>query len=238
MGVPSIGKNSTFVLVYGCYYGRSERGIGYTAGIARLQAQRMTEPPPDKTIIGLTGNIAMGKSTVLELLAQQGADVIDADRVAHAALRQDGAAYAAVVAEFGRHILGADGDIDRTRLGAIVFAQPARLRELERITHPAIRQEIYRALQSAESPLVVIEAIKLLEGELRHWVDAVWVVNAPRKLQLQRLMQQRGMSRAQAEQRIDQQNSQADKLDQADVVIENDGDIAGLRAQLARLWAP
>ena len=111
----------------------------------------MSERYPDKTIIGLTGNIAVGKSLVLGQLAGLGAAVVDADRVAHQVLRQGGAAYAPVLAAFGRDILGADGEIARGKLGAIVFADPSQLRRLEAITHPAIRLEIDRRIRGAEA---------------------------------------------------------------------------------------
>ena len=191
----------------------------------------------DKRIIGLTGNIAVGKSLVMALLAELGAAAIDADEEAHGVLLKGGAAYAPVLAAFGSGILGADGEIERGALGKIVFADEVQLRRLEAITHPAIRLEIARLIGAAEQDVIVIEAIKLLEGELKDKVDAVWVVNASEERQLERLMATRGMSREEAARRMAMQNSQADKLRQADVVIENDGDIEALRAQVARAWA-
>ena len=197
----------------------------------------MSERYPDKTIIGLTGNIATGKSLALGMLARLGAAAVDADQVAHRVLRRGGAAYEAVLAAFGRGILGADGEIARGKLGAIVFADPAQLRRLEAITHPAIRQEIDRRIRGAVAEVVVIEAIKLLEGDLKNAVDAVWVVDAAPATQRRRLIAERGMSPAEAQRRINAQNSQADKLRQADVIIANDGDIAATHAQVERAWA-
>lgn len=191
---------------------------------------------PGKTIIGVTGNIAVGKSLVMTMLAELGAATIDADKVAHQVLLQSGPAYAAVVAEFGTGILGEAGEIERVRLGGIVFNDPARLRQLESITHPAIRREIDRLIRAAEAEVVVIEAIKLLEGGLKDRVDAVWVVNASEARQIERLMARRGMSRDEAARRIGLQNSQADKLRRADAVIENDGDFEATRSQVARVW--
>ncbi|MYD08846.1 MAG: dephospho-CoA kinase [Chloroflexi bacterium] len=205
--------------------------------IPRTRTRSLSERYPDRIIIGLTGNIAVGKSLVLGLLAQLGAAVIDADEVAHQVLRRGGAAYAPVLAAFGHGILGADGEIARGKLGAIVFADPAQLRRLEAITHPAIRLEIDRRIRGAASSVVVIEAIKLLEGDLKNAVDAVWVVDAAPETQRRRLMAERGMSRVEAQRRIRVQNSQADKLRQADVVIANDGDLAATRAQVERAWA-
>ena len=191
---------------------------------------------PEKYIIGLTGNIAVGKSLALTMLQELGAATIDADRVAHQVMRKGEAAYADIVAAFGDGILGADGEIERSALGAIVFADPAELRRLESITHPAVRRQIDGMIRAAAEEVIVIEAIKLLEGELKGAVDAVWVVNAAPETQLRRLLHERGMRAAEAEGRMALQNSQAEKLRAADVVIENEGDIAGLRAQVARAW--
>ncbi len=191
----------------------------------------------DKYLIGLTGNIAVGKSQVSQFLVDLGAAAIDADQVAHQALLRGGPAFRSVVDEFGASVIGADGEINRAALGEIVFADQAKLRLLESITHPAIRERIHQGIRSAQRPVLVIEAIKLLEGNLRQVVDAVWVVNAARETQLQRLMSGRGMSEDIARQRIASQNKQADKLRQADVIIENDGDLEATREQVRRHWA-
>ena len=196
----------------------------------------MSERYPDKYLIGLTGNIAVGKSLVREMLSELGAAAIDADHVAHQVLLKGEAAYERVIAAFDGGILDSDGEIVRAALGEIVFADPARLRQLEGITHPAIRRRIDQGIRAADAPVVVIEAIKLLEGELKNAVDSVWVVDASPETQRQRLMSARGMSMEEAERRITLQNSQADKLRQADVVIRNDGDMQATRAQVARAW--
>lgn len=207
----------------------------YNADI-RSGRRGLSERYPDKTIIGVTGNIAMGKSLVLGMLAERGAAVIDADQAAHQVLRRGGAAYEPVLATFGSAILGADGEIQRSALGDIVFADPAQLQRLEAITHPAIRLEIDRRIRSAAADVVVIEAIKLLEGDLKNALDAVWVVDASPGTQLERLMNVRGMSQAEARRRINGQNSQVDKLKQADLILSNDGDCEHLRAQVQRAW--
>ena len=196
----------------------------------------MSERYPDKFLIGLTGNIAVGKSFVLEMLAGFGAAAIDADQVAHQVIRQGEAAYDDIIAAFGAGILDADGEIARAALGEIVFSDPARLQALEGITHPAIRRRIDQGIQDADARVVVIEAIKLLEGELKNAVDAVWVVDAAPSTQLQRLQKERGLTKREAKRRIALQNSQAEKLRQADVIIRNDGDKADTRAQVARAW--
>jgi len=190
----------------------------------------------DKYLIGLTGNIAVGKSLVRQCLVDLGAAAIDADWVAHQVLLRGGPAFDEVVQAFGAGVIGADGEINRAALGKIVFADQAALRALEAITHPPIRGRIHLLIRSAEQRVVVIEAIKLLEGNLRGVVDAVWVVNAAPETQLQRLMSERGLSEHIARQRMASQNKQEDKLRQADVIIENDGDAAETRAQVRRHW--
>ena len=134
-------------------------------------------------------------------------------------------------------ILDAEGAINRRALGAIVFNDDAALERLEALTHPVIRSEIDRRARASAAVVVVIEAIKLLEGGLKDVVDAVWVVNASEERQLARLMAGRGLPAGEAARRIALQNSQADKLRQADVVIENDGELAATRAQVERAWA-
>ena len=196
----------------------------------------MSHAYPTKTIIGLTGNIAVGKSLVMSMLADLGAATIDADAVAHEVILRGGPAFDAIIAAFDADILGPDGQIDRAALGRIVFADQSRLRQLEAITHPAIGQRIDQRIRDAEANVVVIEAIKLLEGRWREVVDAVWVVDAAPQTQLQRLQDSRGFSPAEARQRISAQNKQADKLRLADVIINNNGDIEATRAQVLRAW--
>lgn len=191
---------------------------------------------PGKYLIGLTGNIAVGKSRVREILSQLGAAAIDADQIAHQVLAKGETTYHAVVAAFGAGILNDDGEIERGSLGAIVFADPARLKQLESISHPAIRARIDQRIREAEERIVVIEAIKLLEGDLKRAVDSIWVVDAAPATQLRRLMKERGLPEAEAQRRIDLQNRQADKLRQADVIIRNDGDFADTSAQVTRAW--
>lgn len=189
-----------------------------------------------KTVIGLTGNIAVGKSQALRQLQALGAGVIDADQIAREVLEPQGAAFAAVVAEFGEGILDAGGRIDRAALGNIVFADADALARLEALTHPAIRRRIDALVNAAAQPVLVIEAIKLLEGDLARAVDAVWVVDAAPATQLTRLTTLRGMSPADARQRLRAQNPQADKLARADLVIRNDGTLEELQAQVQAAW--
>ena len=188
-------------------------------------------------IIGLTGNIGVGKSAVAALLQAKGAYVIDMDKVTRRALKPDGPGFAPVTAAFGASILSAAGAIDRQRLGAIVFSRPARLRELEGILHPIVFAMAQAELADAQAPLAVIEAIKLLEaGTTLRLCDEVWVVTAPRARQLERLVGIRGLSASDAESRMANQSSQAWKAARADRVIRNDGSLPALARQVDAIW--
>ena len=188
-------------------------------------------------VIGLTGNIATGKSTVLAYLAERGAQVIDADKVAHQSMAPGGAAYAQIVAAWGAAILAPDQTIDRRELANIVFADPAQLARLEAIVHPAVFALIQDEVESSQADVIVIESIKLLEsGRLLVFCDEVWVVTASKATQLRRLAESRGMAADVAEQRMAAQSAAADKIARADQVIHNDGTQAELYSQLAAQW--
>jgi dephospho-CoA kinase len=211
-------------------------------------------------LIGLTGNIACGKSTVLDLLRERGAQVLDADRVTHELQAPGQPVYHAIVAEFGAGILASPGGpIDRRALGAIVFADPAALRRLEQIVHPAVRERIMgwlesvrletgdlrlasesesqaSRLQSSAPQVAVIDAIKLLEGGWKQVCDAIWVVACTPEQQLARLVATRGMNEAEARTRIAAQPPQADKIAQADLVIDNSGSLEATRQQVDAAW--
>lgn len=185
-----------------------------------------------KYVIGLTGNIATGKSTVAQLLAELGATVIDADALVHELQRRGTPVYAAIVAAFGRGILDRAGEIDRKALGALVFADSGKLRTLEDIVHPAVLIESDRRLKSAATPIVVYEAIKLIEAGRAAMCDAVWVVVARPEVQLERLMRTRQLSEAEAQLRIAAQPPQSEKLKHAHVVIDNSGALAETQRQV------
>ncbi len=193
-------------------------------------------------LIGLTGNIATGKSLVGRMLGELGARVIDADELVRDLQRQGTRVYAAIVAEFGAGILRPDGEIDRARLGAWVFSDPEALRRLESIVHPAAGRAIEAQISgieqvSHENTVVVIEAIKLIEAGLSRRCNALWVVTSGPKAQLERLMRTRGLTEVDARLRIEAQPPQSDKAALADVLIENDGTLADLREQIKRHWA-
>ena len=193
-------------------------------------------------IIGLTGNIACGKSTVVAMLRELGAAVCDADAVVHQVQAPHGIAYQPIVDAFGAEILVDQmfgQPINRPALGRIVFADPEKLRLLESLVHPAVRETILAWLQQqieAQIPVAVIDAIKLIESGYPALCNAVWVVTAPPEQQLQRLMHDRGMSEADARQRIAAQGSQADKIAVADVVIDNGGTLEATRAQVEQAF--
>lgn len=189
-------------------------------------------------VIGLTGNIATGKSTVLEFFARLGAFIIDADKLSHTTMTPDGPAYAAVVKEFGPGILREDGTVNRRALGEIVFSDANLLKKLEQIVHPAVFNLVQELAARAPSPLVILEAVKLLEaGPMVSQCDEVWVVTATPQVQLRRLMEQRGMDEEAAHRRMGMQSPQAAKVNQADRVIDNSGTLDDLYAQLERIWA-
>ncbi len=193
-------------------------------------------------LIGLTGNIACGKSTVVAMLAELGAAVCDADAVVHDVQAPAGPAYKPIVAAFGPAVLTAQqpgAPLDRAALGRLVFADPAQLTRLEAIVHPLVREQIQAWLQAqiaAKVPVAVIDAIKLIEGGWTAICNAVWVVTSTPEQQLRRLIETRGMSVADAQQRIAAQPPQAAKLAHADVVIDNSGTLAATRAQVEQAW--
>jgi dephospho-CoA kinase len=186
-------------------------------------------------VIGLTGNIACGKSTVASMLGALGAVVIDADAIVHQLQHPGGALHRAIVAEFGDGVLRADGAIDRSKLGAIVFADPTRLSRLEALTHPAVIDEVEARLREVDAPAAVVEAIKLVEAGMHRRCDSLWVVTCPREVQVRRL-RGRGLDVAAIAARLDAQPDVAPKLALADVVIDNGGSLEATRAQVLAGW--
>jgi dephospho-CoA kinase len=191
---------------------------------------------PDKYVIGLTGNIAVGKSLVRQMAQHLGAYPIDADALVHQAMAPGAPAYKPIVETFGQFILNPDKSINRAALGQIVFGNAVALQRLEAITHPVVRQAITALIQRAKQRVIVVEAIKLLEGELVNIIDEVWVVNARAETQYRRLLSKRGMTPDEAKKRILAQNPQADKVKKANVVIENDGDVDQTWKQVQAAW--
>ena len=190
-----------------------------------------------KYVIGLTGNIATGKSAVLNMLRARGALGIDADAVVHTALAAGGPAAAAVQAAFGAAFIKPDGSVDRTKLGDVVFADAARLQQLEAIVLPLVRHEVELQIAAATESVVVIEAIKLLESPLAAQCSTIWVVTCSPADQRARLQASRPLSAAQAETRMLAQSPQSQKVAQANVVFNNDGTLAALEDQVQAAWS-
>jgi len=170
------------------------------------------------------------------MLEHMGAFGIDADAFSHRAIAKGAPGYAQVIDAFGRWVVGADGEIDRAKLGRVVFSDPAALAQLESIIHPLVTQAVDWMVQRSDKPVVAIEAIKLLEAGLNKACDSIWVVYAPPETQLARLMQKRGMSEAEARQRINAQPPQEQKMAAANVVIKNAGSFEDTWRQLMAAW--
>ena len=191
---------------------------------------------PGKYVIGLTGNIATGKSVVRRMLEHLGAYTIDADTLSHRAIAKGAPGYQLVVDAFGKFILDASGEIDRAKLGRLAFSDPDALKDLEAIIHPLVGQAVDLMIQRASQRVIVIEAIKLLEGKLVSECDTIWTTYAPELVQKARLMQKRGMNEQEAFQRIQAQPPQKVKMAAANVVIQNAGSFEDTWKQVVAAW--
>jgi dephospho-CoA kinase len=191
---------------------------------------------PGKFVIGLTGNIGTGKTVVRRMLEHLGAYTIDADALSHRAMAKGAPGYQPVVELFGKWILDKDGEVDRSKLGMLVFRDPSALMQLEQIIHPLVRKAVDVLVRRSSQPVVVIEAIKLLEGDLRKACDSIWVTYAPQVVQVERLTRKRNISREEALQRINAQAPQTGKIEAADVVIRNIGSYDDLWKQVSQGW--
>ncbi len=189
--------------------------------------------------IGLTGGIGSGKSVVADLLRQQGASIIDADRLGHEAYSPNSEAWLQVVAAFGEDILTPEGEIDRRKLGAIVFGDPAELERLNGIMHPLMARMVEeRKIQLAEegASVAVVEAAVLFEAGWDTLVDEVWTTHSPADLIVERLQQRNGLSEEEARKRINSQMPNAERIQRSDVVVENALDLATLERDVRALW--
>jgi dephospho-CoA kinase len=191
---------------------------------------------PSPFVIGVTGPIASGKSTVAELLRQRGADVIDADRVYRSLLQPGSGLWRQVVARFGPEIVGPAGEIDRAALGGVVFADPEALADLDRITHPAVVAEVRTRIARSTAPFVVLEAVKLVQSGLASDVDALWFVTADPETRRHRLMSRSGMDEASARARIAAAPDTVPKGVDVDVTIDNSGDLLSTSAAIDEAW--
>jgi dephospho-CoA kinase len=191
--------------------------------------------------IAVTGGIGSGKSAVTSRLAQRGAVVVDADVLARAVVAPGTPGFTAVVKEFGRDVVAADGSLDRAALAAIVFTDPVRRSALEAIVHPLVAAESAALLDSAPESAVVVYDVPLLaesgvlDDDSGRRFDTVVVVTAPLEVRVERLVA-RGMSEQDARARIDAQASDEQRRALADHVVDNSGDLTDLDAAVASLW--
>jgi dephospho-CoA kinase len=170
------------------------------------------------------------------MLEHLGAYTIDADALSHRAIAKDAPGYKPVVETFGKWILASDGQINRSKLGSLVFRDPEALSNLENIVHPLVGQAIDLLVQRASQRVVVVEAIKLFESELRAKCDSFWVTYAPEEVQIERLMRKRSLSRDEALNRIHSQGAQSEKIERANTVIRNTGSYDELWKQVTTAW--
>ena len=191
---------------------------------------------PSKFVIGLTGPIASGKSTVAEMLRQRGAEVIDADHVYRSLLVPGSPLWRQVVDRFGPAIVGPDGEIDRKRLAGLVFADLKALADLDRITHPAVVAEIRSRIAQSSAPLVVIEAVKLVQSGLASDVNALWFVTADPETRLHRLMTRTEMDEAGARARIAAAPDSVPDGARVCATIDTSGDLASTLSAVDGAW--
>lgn len=190
-----------------------------------------------KLIVGLTGNIATGKSAVMRMAADRGALTIDADKIVHELMDHDANMQAALAVAFGPEIRREDGRINRKTLGRIVFNDPQALADLEAMVHPAVRREVDKRILAAKEAIIFVEAIKLLEGDMASVCHQIWVTRCTQGRQLERLRVCRGMEAQEAKNRIKGQASQDEKVAQADVVIDTNGLMRDTELQFNMAWS-
>lgn len=189
-------------------------------------------------VIGLTGGIASGKSTASAYLRELGAAIVDADAISRASTRCGGAAFEAVCAAFG-DILGADGEIDRRKLGGIVFADEDARCKLNSVVHPAVMAESRAQIENARASGVkvcILDVPLLFETGMEKLCDETWLIYVPREEQIRRMAERDGLDAAAAAARIDSQMPLEEKLKRADVAIDSSGTIEQTREKLCRLW--
>ncbi|SET75943.1 dephospho-CoA kinase [Natronincola peptidivorans] len=191
-------------------------------------------------IIGLTGGIATGKSTVSKLLKDKGAIIIDADIVARKIVEKGKPALNEITENFGKEILLENGELDRRKLGRIVFNDPSSLKKLNEITHPKILQEIQKEInyykQHESHRVIIIDAALLIETNMKDMVDEIWLVTISEEIQRARLMKRDSIGVEEASKRMEAQMSIKEKLPYAHKIIDNSGDLNDLEIQVKKLW--
>ncbi len=197
-------------------------------------------PKKQKLVIGLTGSFGTGKTTVAGMFRAAGAQVIDADKIAHGLLKPGAPAYARIVRTFGERILKKNKEIDRSALAGIVFGNRALLRRLDGIIHPEVIRRVRKGIKESRRKEIVLDVPLLIEAGVTTLTDAVVVVCAGRRAQLKRLTQKTGLSRADILRRIKAQMPLANKVRMADFVIDNNGSISQTKKQVyairRKLW--
>lgn len=192
-------------------------------------------------IVGLTGNIASGKSTAADMFEKLGAKIIDADRVARSVVEPEKPAWKEIVEKFGKDVLNPDGTIDREKLGEIVFNDERKRTVLNDITHPKILEEVRKDIERHReegSGVIIIEAALIVEkgGWLRATINSLIVVTSSQESRIQRLMSRRGYTREEALSRINAQIPSAEKEKHADMIIDNSGSLEDTGRQVSGIW--
>jgi dephospho-CoA kinase len=187
-------------------------------------------------VIGVTGSLGSGKTTVARMFALLGARVIDADRIAHRLLRPGSGVYRSIIKNFGPGILAEDKTIERRRLARLVFDNPRLLRKLNRIVHPAVTVSIRKKIAGSKKTIFVLDAPLLIEAGLKKEVDVLIVVKSARKKQIERLLKKRICNKAQILKRIRSQMALSKKMRLADFIIDNDGSKTKTRMQVKRIY--
>lgn len=190
-----------------------------------------------KHVIGVTGNIACGKTAVLAMLNELGAETIDADALVHQLMGPGSSLAPEISKRFGPETIAPDGSVNRPALGQIVFSSPDGLADLENIVHPFVIAAMREAIHRPGPDVLVLDAIKLYEAGIADDCDEVWVVNCNKETQIKRIQNRNSVDRAEAERRIDAQPPQEVKVARADLVIENDGSLDETRRQVLSAWS-
>jgi dephospho-CoA kinase len=192
--------------------------------------------PAMKYVIGLTGNIGSGKSTVLRMLEQLGARIIDADALVREVMAEGTPVWQAIVETFGEGVLDQQGEIDRSGLGSLVFNDRDALTRLEAIVHPAVHERFTEIVRNSEEHVVAVEAVKLIESGVHQEMSSLWLVTCPAEERLRRLVESRGISPEEIEDRLRAQMPEEQQAQWADVVIDNAGSLENTREQVEAEW--
>jgi dephospho-CoA kinase len=188
-------------------------------------------------LLGVTGNIACGKTTVMQRLRELGAETLDADAIYHRLIEPGKSLWQSLRDAFGEGIIASDGTINRRALGQIVFSDPAKLTELDRLTHPAVRIATRQQIDASTRAVVAVDAVKLIESGSAKVYDQVWLVVCDPEVQIERLMARNGLSCADAVLRVKAQPPVGEKRRLVDVVIDNSGAIEATHREVDRLWS-